>query len=145
MPVGNLFKYIHAEPFTEFDHTLLVTGRTEMAALAGKCQKVFVTGSSGPGTFLGKMTTGIAIFFMLTSLGLSYMSAQKGSTLMKGAGRTPALPLAPEVQKSAALPVTPGPQPAAKPAGAAPKKRRGLPLTLDFFRSFLSPDSQSSF
>ena len=50
------------------------------AVFGGSSQTIF--GSSGPGTFLGKMTTGIAVFFMLTSLGLSYMSTQKGSTLM---------------------------------------------------------------
>jgi len=42
MPVGNLFKYIHVEPFSEFHHTLLMTGWTEMAVLAGKCQEIFM-------------------------------------------------------------------------------------------------------
>jgi len=90
------------------------------AVFGGSSQTIF--GSSGPGTFLGKMTTGIAVFFMLTSLGLSYMSVQKGSTLMKGAGRPlapvsqPALPAAPDAQKSAAtLPAAPGQTAAAKP------------------------------
>ncbi|MBN2398464.1 MAG: preprotein translocase subunit SecG, partial [Deltaproteobacteria bacterium] len=36
-------------------------------------------GSSGPGTFLGKVTTFIAIFFMLTSLWLAYASTHKSS------------------------------------------------------------------
>ncbi|HOF05965.1 MAG TPA: preprotein translocase subunit SecG [Syntrophales bacterium] len=79
------------------------------AVFGGSSQTIF--GSSGPGTFLGKMTTAIAVFFMLTSLGLSYMSVQKGSALMKGAtGRpaaerplpaAPSAPAAPEAQKSA--------------------------------------------
>ena len=42
MPVGDLLEDIHAEPFTEFDHTLLMTGWTEMAVLAGKCQEIFM-------------------------------------------------------------------------------------------------------
>jgi len=42
MPVGNLFKYIHVEPFSEFHHALLMTGWTEMAVLAGKSQQIFV-------------------------------------------------------------------------------------------------------
>ncbi|HPN10188.1 MAG TPA: preprotein translocase subunit SecG, partial [Syntrophales bacterium] len=46
------------------------------AVFGGSSQTIF--GSSGPGTFLGKMTTAIAVIFMLTSLGLSYLSVQKG-------------------------------------------------------------------
>jgi len=94
------------------------------AVFGGSSQTIF--GSSGPGTFLGKMTTGIAVFFMITSLGLSYMSVQKGSTLMKGTGRPPApvsqptLPVAPAAQKSAAtLPAAPGQTAAAKPTDKA--------------------------
>jgi hypothetical protein len=33
MPVEDLLEDIHAEPFPEFHHALLMTGRTEMAAL----------------------------------------------------------------------------------------------------------------
>ena len=33
MPMGNLFEDIHTEPFAEFHHALLVTGRAEVAAL----------------------------------------------------------------------------------------------------------------
>ena len=39
------------------------------AVFGGSSQTIF--GSSGPGTFLGKVTTGVAVFFMLTSLVLS--------------------------------------------------------------------------
>lgn len=50
------------------------------AAFGGSSQTIF--GSSGPGTFLGKMTTGIAVVFMLTSLFLAYAAFQKtGSAL----------------------------------------------------------------
>jgi len=52
------------------------------AAFGGSSQTVF--GSSGPGTFLGKMTTFVAIFFMLTSLWLAYSSTHKASSIMKG-------------------------------------------------------------
>lgn len=55
------------------------------AAFGGSSQTVF--GSSGAGTFLGKMTTAVAIIFMLTSLFLSYTSVRKGSSLMEGASR----------------------------------------------------------
>ena len=42
------------------------------AAFGGASQTVF--GSSGAGTFLGKMTTLVAAVFMVTSLGLSYFT-----------------------------------------------------------------------
>lgn len=48
------------------------------AAFGGASQTVF--GSSGAGTFLGKMTTLVAAIFMLTSLGLSYFSLPQGGT-----------------------------------------------------------------
>jgi len=82
------------------------------AVFGGSSQTIF--GSSGPGTFLGKMTTAIAVIFMLTSLGLSYLSVQKGSALMKGGVGRPAaersLPAAPPAPIAAA----PIPAPAAK-------------------------------
>ena len=42
MPVGNLLEDIHAEPFPEFHHALLMAGGTEMTALAGKGQQIFM-------------------------------------------------------------------------------------------------------
>ena len=45
------------------------------AVFGGSSQTVF--GSSGAGNFLTKMTTGIAILFMLTSLFLSYGAARR--------------------------------------------------------------------
>jgi preprotein translocase subunit SecG len=76
------------------------------AVFGGSSQTIF--GSSGPGTFLGKMTTAVAIIFMLTSFSLSYTASRKGSSLMEGASR-------PAAQKTA-----PAPQPAAPPAPAQP-------------------------
>jgi preprotein translocase subunit SecG len=52
------------------------------AAFGGSSQTVF--GSSGPGTFLGKMTTFIAIAFMLTSLWLAYAAFHKGGIVIEG-------------------------------------------------------------
>jgi preprotein translocase subunit SecG len=56
------------------------------AAFGGSSQTVF--GSSGAGTFLGKMTATVAIIFMLSSLTLTYMSSRRGSSLFDRA-RTP--------------------------------------------------------
>lgn len=62
---------------------LLQTGKgADMgAAFGGSSQTIF--GSSGPGTFLGKMTTGIAIIFMLTSLWLAYFAVHKGVSVVE--------------------------------------------------------------
>jgi len=76
------------------------------AAFGGSSQTVF--GSSGAGTFLGKMTAVVAIVFMLTSLTLTYTASRKGSSLMEGAR-------APVTRQ--ALPTVPSPQ-AATPAAA---------------------------
>jgi preprotein translocase subunit SecG len=51
------------------------------AAFGGSSQTVF--GSSGAGTFLGKMTASVAIIFMLTSLALTYSVSHKGSSLFE--------------------------------------------------------------
>jgi preprotein translocase subunit SecG len=102
------------------------------AVFGGSSQTIF--GSSGPGTFLGKVTTGIAVFFMVTSLFLSYMSGQKGSNLMKSPGRPgterqlpaaptsqPAIPQAPGApQPLGTVPVSPGQGPAGKTTGTVP-------------------------
>jgi len=48
------------------------------AAFGGSSQTVF--GSSGAGTFLGKLTAGVAIVFMITSLTLTYMANHRGSS-----------------------------------------------------------------
>jgi preprotein translocase subunit SecG len=74
------------------------------AAFGGSSQTVF--GSSGAGTFLGKMTAAVAIIFMLTSLTLTYTSGHRGSALFDKS-KTP-------LTKQAA-PVTPMPN-AASPA-----------------------------
>ena len=78
------------------------------AVFGGSSQTIF--GSSGPGTFLGKMTTIVAVIFMLTSFSLSYTASRKGSSLMEGAAR-------PSAQTK--IPAAPAGQPAAPPAAPA--------------------------
>jgi preprotein translocase subunit SecG len=54
------------------------------AAFGGSSQTVF--GSQGAGGFLTKMTTGVAVLFMFTSLGLAYLSSSRvQATVMGGA------------------------------------------------------------
>ncbi|MHB8772857.1 MAG: preprotein translocase subunit SecG [Syntrophales bacterium] len=84
------------------------------AVFGGSSQTIF--GSSGPGTFLGKMTTGVAIIFMLTSFSLSYMASRKGSSLMEGAAKPAAQQTAPVQIPVPQAPGTPAPAPAAPPA-----------------------------
>jgi preprotein translocase subunit SecG len=79
------------------------------AVFGGSSQTLF--GSSGPGTFLGKMTTAVAVIFMLTSLTLSYSVSRKSSSLMEGAGK-------PATQQTVPAPSAPAP---AAPAPAAPQ------------------------
>jgi preprotein translocase subunit SecG len=62
-------------------------GASMGAAFGGSSQTLF--GSSGPGTLLGKMTTGVAVVFMLTSMWLSYFAVHKGSSVMQGAAPAP--------------------------------------------------------
>jgi hypothetical protein len=42
MPMRDLLEDIHAEPLAEFHKPLLVAGGAEVAALAGKCQEIFM-------------------------------------------------------------------------------------------------------
>ncbi|MBP7342237.1 MAG: preprotein translocase subunit SecG [Smithellaceae bacterium] len=84
------------------------------AAFGGSSQTVF--GSSGAGTFLGKLTAAIAIIFMLTSITLTYTASRKTSNLMEGV-------TAPVTRQEA--PAAPGPAPAAPAAtpGAIPAEK----------------------
>lgn len=57
---------------------LLQTGKgADMGAAFGGGSSQTLFGSTGASTFLTKATTGAAIVFMLTSLGLAYMSTHK--------------------------------------------------------------------
>jgi protein translocase, SecG subunit len=51
------------------------------ATFGGSSQTVF--GSSGAGTFLGKLTATVAVIFMLTSLILTYAAGHRGSSLVE--------------------------------------------------------------
>jgi preprotein translocase subunit SecG len=91
------------------------------AAFGGSSQTVF--GSSGAGTFLGKMTTIVAAVFMLTSLTLSYFSVYKGSSIMDSVSRSNTGKAVPQTTQKPATPAgaektqgstLPGAPPAAK-------------------------------
>lgn len=85
------------------------------AAFGGSSQTVF--GSSGAGTFLGKVTAAVAIIFMLTSISLTYTASRKTTGLMEGVSTPATRQAAPSA-----------PKPAAPPAGqAAPAKAPAAP------------------
>ena len=76
------------------------------AAFGGASQTVF--GPRGAQSFLSKLTTGAAILFMLTSLGLAITTSKK-SSVMEGVQQqqtqqAPAVPLAPPAQEPAPAP-----------------------------------------
>ncbi len=64
---------------------LLQTGKgADMGAAFGGGSSQTLFGTSGASTFLSKATTVAAIVFMLTSLGLAYVSGKKdGGSVMK--------------------------------------------------------------
>lgn len=63
---------------------LLQTGKgADMGAAFGGGSSQTLFGSTGASTFLGKATTVAAIMFMVTSLGLAYLSSNRmGSSIM---------------------------------------------------------------
>ncbi|MEJ5349646.1 MAG: preprotein translocase subunit SecG [Desulfosoma sp.] len=85
---------------------LLQTGRgAEIGAVfGGSSQTLF--GSTGGTTFLGKLTTLAAVVFMITCLGLTYMSGQVHTKSVMDKAPVKEQPLLPE-----AKPVQPAPAP----------------------------------
>jgi preprotein translocase subunit SecG len=87
------------------------------AAFGGSSQTVF--GSTGAAPFLAKLTAIVAILFMCTSLGLTFMGRQQAPSVMQGTGKPAATQPAPAApaQKAPGAPVHPAPPgPAAPPS-----------------------------
>ncbi len=91
---------------------LLQTGKgADMGAVFGGSSST-VFGSSGAGNFLTRLTTATAIIFMLTSMGLTYLSSHPtSSTVFDSAPLAEPLPDAPAAPQAA---------PNAAPPAAAP-------------------------
>tara|TARA_B100000614_G_C14278019_1_gene382217 strand:- start:303 stop:545 length:243 start_codon:yes stop_codon:yes gene_type:complete len=66
---------------------LLQTGKgAEMGASLGGGGSQALFGPTGPANILTKITTAVAIIFMITSLSLAYMSGERAEdSVMKGA------------------------------------------------------------
>lgn len=104
---------------------LLQTGKgSDIGAVFGGGSSQTLFGSSGPTSFLGKLTAGAAIVFMFTSLFLAYFAGGRpsASSLMKGGVPAPAMPgpLKPGAPAMPGMPPAPAQAPA--PAPAAPGK-----------------------
>lgn len=99
---------------------LLQTGKgADMGAAFGGGSSQTLFGSTGATTFLGKLTTGAAVIFMLTSLALAYMSGNRtASSVVESppAAEQPAAPAA-TTEQPASAESTPAP---AAPAESAP-------------------------
>jgi preprotein translocase subunit SecG len=85
------------------------------AAFGGSSQTVF--GSTGAAPFLAKLTAAVAILFMLTSLGLTFLGRQKEVSVMDK-GKPPVQEKAP----APAPPAKPADKPASSPSPAKPAK-----------------------
>ena len=91
---------------------LLQTGKgAEVGAVFGGSSST-IFGSSGAGNFLTRLTTGMAIVFMMTSLTLGYFAGKKPTATIFD-NRAPVTE-----QKAPAPQSTPAPQPSAPTAGS---------------------------
>jgi len=69
---------------------LLQSGKgAEMGVSLGGGAGQTLFGAGGPATILTKITTGVAILFMVTSLTLAYMSGQQSDTSVMKDNATP--------------------------------------------------------
>ena len=95
---------------------LLQTGKgADMGAAFGGGSSQTLFGSTGASTFLSKATTGAAIIFMVTSLGLAWMSSHR-------TGSESVVTVPPAPVESSAQPATPSP-PVAEGSGSQPAKQ----------------------
>ena len=78
------------------------------AAFGGSSQTVF--GSTGAAPFLAKLTAAVAILFMLTSLGLTFMGRQKEASVMRGQEAKPAQHQTAPASKAPVTPAKPAPK-----------------------------------
>ena len=103
---------------------LLQTGKgSDIGAVFGGGSSQTLFGSTGPTSFLSKLTAGAAIIFMLTSLFLAYFSGTGGtrSIMKSGAAPVQSMPAPPAGMPAApagvpAMPGAPAAPPAAPPA-----------------------------
>ncbi|MCX5907862.1 MAG: preprotein translocase subunit SecG [Deltaproteobacteria bacterium] len=99
---------------------LLQTGKgSDIGAAFGGGSSQTLFGSTGPAGFLTKITTGIAVIFMVTSIVLAYSSSHRtGASIMKEKPKKEApLPPTPVEKGTPIAPEQPAPAQSAPPAG----------------------------
>ena len=102
---------------------LLQSGKgAEMGASFGSSGSQSVFGAGGGSTFLSKMTTGVAVIFMLTSLTLAYISGQPSSSSIMSSKIRPAAAVPAQKAPTAPAQSVPATAPAAPVAPAKPQK-----------------------
>ncbi len=106
---------------------LLQTGKgADMGAAFGGGASQTLFGTTGASTFLGKATTIVAVMFMVTCLGLAYVSTGgKGTSSIMKDGEQPVLPVSSpadtaDVQTETTAPVAETAADAAQPEAATP-------------------------
>jgi preprotein translocase subunit SecG len=103
---------------------LLQTGKgAEVGAVFGGSSAT-IFGSSGAGNFLTKLTTGMAIVFMITSLTLGYFAGKKPTATIFD-NRAPAVE--PRAPGQPSVPAQPQTAPAPGTSPEAPAKAEGAP------------------
>ena len=101
---------------------LLQTGKgADMGAVFGGSSST-IFGSSGAGNFLTRMTTGMAIVFMITSLTLGYFSGKRASSSVFDRGRAETEQPARRQPGPAAAPQAPTPPVAPQSQAPQPEK-----------------------
>jgi preprotein translocase subunit SecG len=97
---------------------LLQTGKgADIGAAFGGGSSQTLFGSAGPGGFLTKITTGVAIIFMITSIGLAYMySHRTGASVLRETQPKKTAPAPPPTPVEKGIPIAPAPLAPAQPA-----------------------------
>ena len=98
---------------------LLQTGKgADIGAAFGGGSSQTLFGSAGPAGFFTKITTGVAIIFMVTSIGLAYMySHRTGVSSVRENKPVKSAPVLPPTPVEQGTPIQPAPaQPAPPPA-----------------------------
>jgi len=96
---------------------LLQTGKgADIGAAFGGGSSQTLFGSAGPAGFFTKITTGVAVIFMVTSIGLAYMySHRTGVSSVRETKPAKTAPVQPPTPVEKGTPIHPAPaQPAAK-------------------------------
>jgi len=95
---------------------LLQTGKgTDIGAVFGGGSSNTLFGSTGPTSFLGKLTAGAAVVFMITSLFLAYAAGGRISPTIMKEGAPASAPGPGGPQGMPAVPPMPMPAPPAQP------------------------------